>query len=288
MISTAFAIQAISIPAYVSLDICYVSGCVTYLQDIDFARLLSCGDVERKTEVLTVSSLHLSIDEVRTGVFRGTVTLSLSFRAKTISGPSLYSQLSQLLPRTVILFSTFAEYSAYPPSLPFYSFFCPLCIFSMALPFENMPLEARRVERERQRRLVFALSCTDATVDCLASMASDHLDRHFRLEDAVLAAGAPEVPAAERLEAFLAAIRVAIPESTRQFGQLYAAARYGCSAVGDALHVDEDVPGLSGAQLKAIRANHLAEEQARTAAATAAATGPVAGSSSGRLNSCLV
>ena len=123
MISTAFAIQAISIPAYVSLDICYVSGCVTYLQDIDFARLLSCGDVERKTEVLTVSSLHLSIDEVRTGVFRGTVTLSLSFRAKTISGPSLYSQLSQLLLHSVILFSTFAEYSAYPPSLPFIRFF---------------------------------------------------------------------------------------------------------------------------------------------------------------------
>ena len=92
------------------------AGSVTYLQDIDFARLLSCGDVERKTEVLTVSSLHLSIDEVRTGVFRGTVTLSLSFRAKTISGPSLYSQLSQLLPSTVILSSTFAEYSAYSES----------------------------------------------------------------------------------------------------------------------------------------------------------------------------
>ena len=42
------------------------AGSVTYLQDIDFARLLSCGDVERKTEVLTVSSLHISIDEVRT------------------------------------------------------------------------------------------------------------------------------------------------------------------------------------------------------------------------------
>ena len=69
MISTAFAIQAISIPAYVSLDICYVSGCVTYLQDVVFARLLSCGDVERKTEVLTVSSLHLSIDEVRTHIY---------------------------------------------------------------------------------------------------------------------------------------------------------------------------------------------------------------------------
>ena len=66
------------------------AGSVTYLQDIDFARLLSCGDVERKTEVLTVSSLHLSIDEVRTGVFRGTVTLSLSFRAKTISAGSGY------------------------------------------------------------------------------------------------------------------------------------------------------------------------------------------------------
>ena len=102
-------------------------------------------------------------------------------------------------------------------------------------------------------------------------MASDHLDRHFRLEDAVLASGAPEVPPIKRLEAFLAAILVAIPESTRHFGQLYAAARYGCSAVGDALHVDEDVPGLSGAQLKAIWANHLAEEQARTARPVAAA-----------------
>ena len=46
-----------------------------------------------------------------TGVFRGTVTLSLSFRARTIFGPSLYSQLSQLLPLLVILFSPFAEYS---------------------------------------------------------------------------------------------------------------------------------------------------------------------------------
>ena len=79
MISTAFAIQAISIPAYVSLDICYVSGCVTYLQDVVFARLLSCGDVERKTEVLTVSSLHLSIDEVRTFQTRGkTISLNVA------------------------------------------------------------------------------------------------------------------------------------------------------------------------------------------------------------------
>ena len=48
-----------------------------------------------------------------TGVSCGTVTLSLSFRAKTILGSSLYSQLSQLFLSSVSLFSTFAEYSAY-------------------------------------------------------------------------------------------------------------------------------------------------------------------------------
>ena len=179
-----------------------------------------------------------------------------------VSCSSHQSFCSQPLPSTVLTHPT--------SRFIFLFFFCAVCIFRMALPFENMPLEARRVERERQRHLVFALSCTDTTADCLASMASDHLDRHFRLEDALLAAGIPEVPHAECPEAFLAAIRVAIPELTCHFGQLYTAARYGCSTVGDALHVDEEVPGLSGVQLKAISANHLPEEQARTARPVAA------------------
>ena len=72
-----------------------------------------CQKFEKNTAtIVTFKGDGLSL-HWETGVFRGTVTLSLSFRAKTIFGPSLYSQLSQLLPRTVILFSTFAEYSAY-------------------------------------------------------------------------------------------------------------------------------------------------------------------------------
>ena len=60
----------------------------------------------------------------------------------------------------------------------------------MVLPFETVSVEDRRVERERQRRLVFALSRSDPTADCLAAMATNLLDHQFRLEDAVLAAAA--------------------------------------------------------------------------------------------------
>ena len=141
----------------------------------------------------------------------------------------------------------------------------------MVLPFETASAEDRRVERERQRRLVFALSRSDPTADCLAAMATNQLNHQFRLEDAVLAAAVDAPPAADRLVIFLAAIRAALPEATALFGQAYAAARYGCTAVGNALHVDEDVPGLTPAQMKAIRAASAAEAQARAAQAAAAA-----------------
>ena len=70
----------------------------------------------------------------------------------------------------------------------------------MVLPFETASAEDRRVERERQRRLVFALSRSDPTADCLAAMATNQLDHQFRLEDAVLAAAADAPPAADRLD----------------------------------------------------------------------------------------
>ena len=94
----------------------------------------------------------------------------------------------------------------------------------MVLPFETVSTEDRRVERERQRRLVFALSRSDPTADCLAAMATNLLDHQFRLEEAVLAAAADAPPPADRLVIFLAAIRAALPEATALFRQAYAAA----------------------------------------------------------------
>ena len=137
----------------------------------------------------------------------------------------------------------------------------------MVLPFETSSPEDRRVERERQRRLVFALPRAEPTADCLSSMASNLLDHQFRLEDSVLAAAADAPPAPERLVILLASLRAVLPEATAMFGQSYAATHYGCHAVGNALHVDEDVPGLTAAQMKAIRAASVAEEQARAARA---------------------
>ena len=141
----------------------------------------------------------------------------------------------------------------------------------MVLPFEEASPEDRHIERERQRRLVFALSRADPTADCLAASASNTLDHQFRLEDALLASTADAPPAAERLTILQAALRAALPEATALFGHSYAAARYGCDAVGQALHVDEDVPGLSAAQMKAIRAASVAE--AKSWAAQPAANG---------------
>ena len=58
------------------------------------------------------------------------------------------------------------------------------------------------------------------------------------MEDAVLAATADAPPAADWLVILLASLRAVLPEATAMFGQSYAAARYGCHAVGNALHVD--------------------------------------------------
>ena len=76
-------------------------------------------------------------------------------------------------------------------------------IFRMVLPFETASAEDRRVERERQRRLVFALLRSDPTADCLAAMATNLLDHQFRLEDAVLVAAADAPPPADRLRRLL-------------------------------------------------------------------------------------
>ena len=95
----------------------------------------------------------------------------------------------------------------------------------MVLPFENLTPEDRRVEWERQRRLVFALPWAEPTADCLSSTASNMLDHLFRLEDAVLVATADAPDAAERLVILLAALRAVLPEATAMFGQSYAAAR---------------------------------------------------------------
>ena len=157
----------------------------------------------------------------------------------------------------------------------------------MVLPFETASAEDRRVERERQRRLVFALPRSDPTADCLAAMATNQLYHQFRLEDAVLAAAADAPPPADCLVIFLAANRAALPEATALFGQAYAAARYGCTAVGNALHVDEDVPGLTPAQMKAICAASAAEAQARAAQAAQAAQPAAAARSNVRRHTLL-
>ena len=52
---------------YVSLGIARLyGGRVTYFQIGVSARALGCGDVEPETEFLTLASIQISIDEVRT------------------------------------------------------------------------------------------------------------------------------------------------------------------------------------------------------------------------------
>ena len=93
-------------------------------------------------------------------------------------------------------------------------------IFRMVLPFETASAEDRRVERERQRRLVFALSRSDTTADCLAAMATNLLDHQFRLEDAVLVAAADAPPPADRLRRLLS-LSLALPQATLNLTVLF-------------------------------------------------------------------
>ena len=90
----------------------------------------------------------------------------------------------------------------------------------MVLPFETASAEDRRVERERQRRLVFALSRSDPTADCLAAMATNLLDHQFRLEDAVLVAAADAPPPADRLRRLLS-LSLALPQATLNLTVLF-------------------------------------------------------------------
>ena len=95
----------------------------------------------------------------------------------------------------------------------------------------------------------------------LTGIASQLLDVQFRTEDALISAGPVAIPAAEaadvaRFNSALGNLRSVIPQISDIIGKTMMASAYDATAVNEAFGIDERLPGVSAAQLKAVREAH--------------------------------
>jgi len=76
----------------------------------------------------------------------------------------------------------------HPPTRPFLSYYSQNLAFQMAEPFnlEQATAEARRAERDRQRRMIHGLPRGTATESFLANLGALHLDEQDRVQEALL------------------------------------------------------------------------------------------------------
>ena len=145
----------------------------------------------------------------------------------------------------------------------------------MADPIENATPDARRAERDRQRRMVIGLPRTNDVQRFLADLATLLLDSQDKTQDALLALVDTDKAAAAANDRGAALLRLALADSTDLFGRLIMAARFDVSVVNEAMAHEEPIPGVAPAVMRAVRAAHAARQEAdrraREAAATAAA-----------------
>jgi len=144
----------------------------------------------------------------------------------------------------------------------------------MALPFENASDSARRDARDRHHRVIASLSRSSPTQAFLADTASQALDVSIRLEEVILQLASVTVNPAEaeraattaQLASALATLRSLHPATAAIFGRTAAACKYDCTAVAEAVALDDDLPGLSSAQLRNIRSTYSQSQAAASAA----------------------
>jgi len=133
------------------------------------------------------------------------------------------------------------------------------------LPFETEIPETRRAKRERLRRGVTALPRNSGVTSFLAEMAASLLDVQSQMEDTLLTTNqiVPDAATAETKAATMRDFRTLVPQVQELFGRVYMAARTDCASVVEAMGVDEDIPGLTPAQAKAIRDLHTKKQTQR-------------------------
>jgi hypothetical protein len=131
-----------------------------------------------------------------------------------------------------------------------------LYLFSdMATPFEAAGLDARRWERERQRRLVLDSPGTTAISSFHATSVSMLLTLQTRAEDTFLSVLTLPKTDANRavLESIKTDLRGVLATSTSMFGRFLLAVNYDTALVDQVMAMEEPFPGVSPAQMRAIR-----------------------------------
>ncbi len=143
----------------------------------------------------------------------------------------------------------------------------PYLFSDMATPFEAANPDARRWERERQRRLVLDSPHTTAISSFHTTLASMLLTLQTGAEDALLSVlSLPETDATRvALESIKADVRGVLATSTSMFGRFLLAANYDTALVDQVMAMEEPFPGVSPAQMRAIRLQSAAliEESGR-------------------------
>jgi len=141
--------------------------------------------------------------------------------------------------------------------------------------FENATPDARRAERDRQRRIILSLPRQTEIQKFLANQGNLLLDGQDKTQDALLALVDTDDAAGIANDRSAAILRLALAELTDMFGRIVMAARFDISAVNDAMAQEELIPGVAPNVMRAVRTAHAARQEAdrrvREAAANAAA-----------------
>ena len=133
------------------------------------------------------------------------------------------------------------------------------------LPLEGELPEVRRDKIERLRRAVSALPRTPGVGLFLANVTSHLLDHQVRLEDALRASSqvVADAATAPQQATALRHLRMGVSAVQELYGKTYMAATTDCASVAEAMHVEEEVPGISPAQAKLIRELHAKRDAQR-------------------------
>ncbi len=130
------------------------------------------------------------------------------------------------------------------------------------LPVEDLTAEERRALRDRHRRQISSINQGKPDSQVLADIATRALDVQHSLEDQLITATALAAPPPA---ATLNGLRAVIPAVAAIFGRATAAAKFDCASLVDTID-DDELPGLSPAQLRSIRSTY----QSQVAAAVSA------------------
>ena len=138
-----------------------------------------------------------------------------------------------------------------------------LILSDMVYNVEQASGEDRLHERERQKRLLANIPRNSQNALFLAPKAAEILEVQFRVEDALLLIGDAASPPGDHPASKSAAqhLRLLVPQLATVVGQHALAAKFNIECANEALMVEDELPGISPTQFKAVRTLYRQQEE---------------------------